>query len=165
MSILGGWLGSRLHTRLRNESGLTYSIGTDVLPRSTSTGMSVQFGLHTQVSAPDAHDAWHLILQELVSLCQHGITEDELRLATNWMLRSQLLCLDTPNQVVAQHAKWCQGGFPIVTGEHRSSILGDVTVAEVSAAAAKLLAPDLVTVVAAGNMAQRLPDFTVVADQ
>ncbi|WP_212834284.1 pitrilysin family protein [Catellatospora sp. TT07R-123] len=158
-TMLGGWSGSRLHTSLRNEAGLTYSIDLNFAPRLSTAGSSVQFTLSSQVEAARARDAWQLIRHQLDAVCARGMSPDEVRATTNWMLRSQLLCLDTPNQVTAQHGRWARGGFPITAGRQRARILSELTAEEVSTAANDLLLPELLCAAAVGPAAGQLPGF------
>lgn len=73
-TILGGNMSSRLFTRVREQEGLAYSIhASRASYRDTGTFM-VQAGLDKQRVMP----ALTLILQELQTVQEHGVTADEL---------------------------------------------------------------------------------------
>ncbi len=83
-TLLGGYFGSRLMKKIREEKGYTYGIGSSIFAQQNGSVFSIQ----TEVAV----DKWELVLQdirsEVVTLQQNAVGSDELTLVKNYLLGS-----------------------------------------------------------------------------
>jgi len=89
---LGGYFGSRLMQRLREEMGLTYGIHSVIHPLKHNT----YFVISTDVSNEQRDDAVDEIVRVIKEFRTSGITSDELTLAKNHFLGTLFTEINTP---------------------------------------------------------------------
>ncbi len=83
-TLLGGYFGSRLMKKIREEKGYTYGIGSSILVQKNGAVFCIQ----TEVAV----DKWELVLQdiraEVVTLQRNMVDSAELALVKNYMIGS-----------------------------------------------------------------------------
>lgn len=91
-TILGGYFGSRLMTSVREEKGLTYGIGSYIMPLRHS-GI---WGISSEVAGESRDDAIDAIFEEFEILRTREMPEEELRMVKNYMMGDLLRNFDGP---------------------------------------------------------------------
>lgn len=95
-TILGGYFGSRLMSKIREEKGLTYGIFTYL----STNPKSAAFVIQTEVKAEVAKEALHEIFSEISRLSKERMEQEELNLVRNFMMGSIMRSFDGPFQLV-----------------------------------------------------------------
>lgn len=95
-TILGGYFGSRLMSKIREEKGLTYGIFSYV----SAKPKSATFVIQTEVKAEVAKEAVHEIFSEILRLTKEKMKQEELDLVRNFMMGSIMRSFDGPFQLV-----------------------------------------------------------------
>lgn len=91
-TILGGYFGSRLMMSVREEKGLTYGIGSSIVPFRKS-GM---WTIASEVKGEMRQAAIDAIFAEMERLMKEPVSEHELELVKNYMLGELLRNFDGP---------------------------------------------------------------------
>ncbi|MFW5754347.1 MAG: M16 family metallopeptidase [Marinilabiliaceae bacterium] len=91
-TVLGGYFGSRLMTSVREKKGLTYGIGSSIMPLKYG-GI---WGISSEVSGESRDQAIEAIFEEFENLRQKPIPEDELEMVKNYMMGELLRNFDGP---------------------------------------------------------------------
>ncbi|MFW6389454.1 MAG: M16 family metallopeptidase [Marinilabiliaceae bacterium] len=91
-TVLGGYFGSRLMTTVREKKGLTYGIGSSIMPLRHG-GI---WGISSEVSGESRDQAIEAIFEEFEILRQQLVPEDELKMVKNYMMGELLRNFDGP---------------------------------------------------------------------
>lgn len=91
-TILGGYFGSRLMTSIREEKGLTYGIGSFIIPLKQS-GI---WGVNCEVACQNREIVTNAVFEEFEKLCTEPVTEQELQMVKNYMMGELLRNFDGP---------------------------------------------------------------------
>lgn len=91
-TLLGGYFGSRLMASVREEKGLTYGIGSSIVPFRKS-GMWM---IGTEVKGEMRQAAIDAIFEEMGRLINEPVSDHELELVKNYMLGELLRNFDGP---------------------------------------------------------------------
>jgi zinc protease len=91
-TILGGYFGSRLMTSVREEKGLTYGIGSVIMPLKYS-GL---WAISSEVAGESRDKAIEAILEEFTRLQDQLVPEDELSMVKRYMMGEMLRNFDGP---------------------------------------------------------------------
>lgn len=146
-NVLGDLFSSRLNQRLREVHGYTYGVDSEItqspLPGLLHITMSVD-GQHTAAAVSVA-------LSEMALLKDSGITGDELEEAREAMVRSLPNMYRTNGSIAGTIAHLYALGLPQDYFRGIEERLAGVTAESASEAANRLLAPDLIKVVAVGD--------------
>ena len=93
--ILGGGSASRLYTRVREDAGLAYAVGSSLSPGRY--GASCTVSLQTRVDG--VAEALRLVRAEMAGMSRAPVGERELGLAKSYLIGSFPLRLDTSTKV------------------------------------------------------------------
>ncbi len=145
-TILGGNMSSRLFVRIREQHGLAYSVHTHTEPYSDTGSFHVTAGLDKSRIKP----ALKLILQELANVRDHGVTDEELTEAKNFLAGSTTLQLEDSENVANWYAKQQLMLGRTKTPAQRIAALKKVTRAEVKAVAKNILKSDKLNLAVVG---------------
>jgi zinc protease len=143
----GGSFESRLTKEIREKSGLTYSIGTDVLSFDKQTVLvgqaSTRKGQENTVI-----ERVNDILKDLHTL---GVTDEELQLAKRYLAGSFPLRLDTSDKIAGYltFIQFRSLGTDFI--ERRNALIEKVTIEDIRRIAGKWLQPKQVFFVTAGE--------------
>ncbi|MEV8505533.1 pitrilysin family protein [Actinoplanes sp. NPDC051475] len=157
-TVLGGAFTSRLNHLIREVKGYTYGIRADFAMTRRFGRFGVSSSVQTAVTAPALADT----VGEIARTRLDGVTEEELAVARTWRAGSLSVDMQTPGSIAGALANLVVHGLPddyYVTLRQR---LLDATVEEVSAAAAKYLHPDGLTLVVEGDGALIRDELTAV---
>jgi zinc protease len=155
-TVLGGAFTSRLNHLIREVKGYTYGIRGDFSMSRRFGRFGVSSSVQTAVTAPALVDT----ISEITRTATDGVTEDELEVARAWRAGQLSVEMQTPGSIAAALATLVVHGLPddyYVT--LRQQYL-EMTVDEVSAAAAGHLHPDGLTLVVEGDAAVIRDDLT-----
>jgi predicted Zn-dependent peptidase len=148
-TVLGGAFTSRLNHLIREVKGYTYGIRADFAMTRRFGRFGVSTSVQTAVTTPALVDT----VGEVTRTRLEGVTEEELEVARTWRAGQLTVDMQTPGSIAGALATLVVHGLPDdYYATLRRSLL-DATVAEVSAAAAKHLHPEGLTVVVEGDAA------------
>ncbi len=91
-TLLGGFFGSRLMSSVREDKGLTYSIGSYIMPLKYS-GI---WGISCEVACENREEAIEAIFEEFDKLRHQPIHPGELQMVKNYMMGELLRNFDGP---------------------------------------------------------------------
>jgi predicted Zn-dependent peptidase len=94
-TLFGGYFGSRLMANIREESGLTYNIGSTLDPMRYDGCLYVG----TEVSTDKVDESLREIYTEMKKLADEPVKEDELLMVRRYLLGNMLPMLDGPFNV------------------------------------------------------------------
>ncbi|MEQ8186818.1 MAG: pitrilysin family protein [Candidatus Eremiobacterota bacterium] len=100
-NILGGTASSRLFQKIREDLGLVYSVYSFQY-NFLDSGL---FSFYAATSVENIKDVINLILGEIDRLCEHGITDEELQIAKNYVNGGMLLGLESTSNRMFRIAK------------------------------------------------------------
>jgi zinc protease len=146
--ILGGsGFGSRLTSEIRSNRGLAYSVGSFY---RGDIGYGV-FGAYCMTKSASALEAARLMRGIVARVRDEGVGEEELRRAKDAILNNLIFSVDGSREVVAQRMSFEYDGLPADFLERYRDRIEAVTLADVRAAATRLLHPEALSVVAVGD--------------
>lgn len=148
-ALLGGLFNSRVNLNLREEKGWTYGART-VLLRRRRRG---PFLLRTAVATEVTLAAFAEILGEFARMCDQPPEAEELALAANALTLSLPLQFETASQLARRQAEAVMYGLPDDYWERFPGRVRAVGPDEVGAAARRILSPDGLVLLAAGDVA------------
>ena len=142
----GGGFTSRLMHQVREERGLSYSVGSSFAPGLHEGAFTI--GLQTR---PDqAADAAALAQRILEDFVRTGPTEQELQAAKDNLTGSFPLRLDSNAKLLANTANIAWNGLPLDYLDHWTERVNAVTAADVQRAFARVLQPQRMVRVTVG---------------
>ena len=145
--ILGGGSTSRLYTRVREERGLAYSVGSSL--GAARHGASLVVSLQTRNESAD--EAVGLVREEMRRLGQADASGAELELAKAYLIGSHALRTDTSSKVAVLIASLEERGLSLDYPERYRERIAAVTTADVRRVAARFLDPDTFSTVIVGG--------------
>ena len=143
--VLGGGSASRLYTRVREESGLAYSVYSWVAPWRHGAS----FAVVAQTRTTEAPKVAVMIREELARMGREPVNERELALAKQYLIGSFPFRLDTSGKVADFLVGVEDRGLGLDYADRYKDRIGKVTAADVQRVAAKYFQPatfDLVIV-------------------
>jgi zinc protease len=145
--ILGGGSASRLYTRVREQSGLAYSIYSYVSPGRYGSSFVVAF----QTRVNEAPKAVEITREELERITREPVSDAELQLAKSYLIGSFPLRLDTTAKVAAFVLAVEEQGLGLDYAERYKERIAAVTAADVQRAARRFLAPPTFSTITVGS--------------
>lgn len=147
-NILGAGMSSRLFQRVRERSGLCYSIYsyTSLYENAGLLGVYVALSRDTQKAALT------MIREELDRFCQDGVTQEELSRTKEQLKTSLLMSLESTNSRMSSMARNEMIYGRQQTPEETVALLEAVTQEQVGQLARQLLRPELMSFSAVGKV-------------
>jgi zinc protease len=146
--VLGGaGFESRLMQELREERGLTYGIGTFLVPRDHAAQYMGQFSSSNETAA----DAVALVRAEWARMRDEGLTAEELDAAKTYLTGAYPLRFDGNAAIAGILVGMQMEDLPIDYVETRNDRITALTLEEVNRVAGELLDPDGLHFVAVGQ--------------
>ena len=143
--VLGGGSASRLYTRVREESGLAYSVYSWVSPWRHGAS----FAVSAQTRTAEVPKVVAMLREELARMGREPVADRELALAKQYLIGSFPLRLDTSGKVADFLVAVEDRGLGLDYADRYRERIGKVTAADIQRVAAKFFAPaafDLVVV-------------------
>jgi zinc protease len=144
--VLGGGSASRLYRRVRDEGGLAYAVYSYVAPGRYGSAFEVS----AQTRAAEVPKVLDLIRAEMARMTREAPTEDELKLAKDYLIGSFPLRLDTSAKVADFVVAIEQQGLGLDYADRYKAGVARVTAADVQRVAAKFFTPDAFSRVVVG---------------
>ncbi len=139
----GGTLSSRLYHEVREKRGLAYGVSSSLIWMQHS-GLWIG---NTATRADRATETLDTVTAEVKRLAEQGPTQKELDEAKSYLNGSQMLALDTSSKLASALLQYQLDGLPIDYIEKRSAVVNAVTLDQAKAAAKRLWADGLLSVV------------------
>jgi zinc protease len=136
--VLGGGSASRLYSRVREEGGLAYSVYSYLSPARYGAAFFV--AAQTRVGeVPKVND---LVRAELDRMVGGTVSEDELKLAKDYLIGSFPLRLDTTAKVADFIIAIEEQGLGLDYADRYKASVARVTASDVQRVAARFMVPD-----------------------
>ncbi len=145
--VLGGGSASRLYTRVREESGLAYSVYSWVSPWRYGSS----FAVSAQTRTAEAPKVVAMIREELARMGREPVGDRELALAKQYLIGSFPMRLDTSGKVADFLVAVEDRGLGLDYGERYKERIGKVTAADVQRVAVKYFPPTSFDLVIVGD--------------
>ncbi|HET7876249.1 MAG TPA: pitrilysin family protein [Methylomirabilota bacterium] len=145
--VLGGGSASRLYTRVREERGLAYYVGSSNQPGRH--GSSYVVSLQTRVDAVD--EAVRLVKEEMARMGRETVEPRELELAKSYLIGSFPLRLDTSSKVAGLLIGIEENGLGLDYPERFKREVAKVTAADVKRVAGRYMDPATFSAVIVGK--------------
>lgn len=146
-TILGGYFGSRLMMSVREEKGLTYGIGSSIVPFRKS-GMWM---IASEVKGEMRQAAIDAIFEEMQRLINEPVSEHELELVKNYMLGELLRNFDGPFSSSDIYRSLLEFDLDFGFYEEMTREIRSITPDQIQSLASKYLNPKDFYVVVAGK--------------
>ena len=143
----GGGFTSRLTSQIRVEQGLAYSVYSYFNKRKDLGG----FFAICQTKGETTFKALSLMREVIKKLQGNGATEQELELAKDYIINSEVFRYSTPEKTVNQQAQLEFDGFPPDQMKKDIEEIKKVSLSDVQRAAKEYLHPDKMIILLVGN--------------
>jgi zinc protease len=144
--ILGGGSTGRLYTRVREQGGLAYSIGSYVSPGKYGASAIVS----GQTRTAEVTKVVDLVREEMTRMTREPVSDKELALAKAYLVGSFPLRLDTSSKVADFIVAVEEQGLGLDYADRYMEKIRRVTAADVQRVAAKYFRPDTFNLVVVG---------------
>jgi zinc protease len=144
--VLGGGSASRLYGRVRNEGGLAYAVYSYVAPGRHGAS----FVVSAQTRVGEVGTVTDILRDELARMGREPVTDDELRLARDYLVGSFPLRLDTTAKVADFVVAIEEQGLGLDYADRYKAAVARVTGADVQRVAARFFRPDTFSRVVVG---------------
>jgi len=135
---LGGGSASRLYARVRDEGGLAYSVYSYLSPARYAASLFVA----AQTRVGEVSKVNDLVRQELDRMVAGTVSEDELKLAKDYLIGSFPLRLDTTAKVADFIIAIEEQGLGLDYADRYKASVARVTASDVQRVAARFMVPD-----------------------
>lgn len=152
-AILGGLFNSRLNRKLREEKGYTYGASAGFDFRRAAGPFGARAAVNTDVTVPAVLE----ILAELSAIRDVPVTDDEARVARDYLVGVFPLRFETPGALVGAIAGLAVHGLPEDELARYRDAIEAVTVESIGAAARARIDPDRAAIVLVGDADAFLP--------
>jgi Predicted Zn-dependent peptidases len=146
--ILGGYFGSRLMAKIREEKGYTYGINSLFVTLKNEGYLAIVSELGTEVTAPAIED----IYAEIEKLRQEPVAEDELERVKNYILGDIVRMFDGPFAQAESFISLLENDLDYDHFDQMISTVKNITAGELQLLAQKYLDPASFTQVVVGKM-------------
>lgn len=144
--VLGGGSTGRLYTRVREEGGLAYSVGSYVSPGKYGASAIVS----AQTRTAGVQKVLDLVRDEMVRMTREPVNDRELALAKSYLVGSFPLRLDTSSKVADFLVAVEEQGLGLDYADRYVEKIRRVTAADVQRVAGKYFRPDSYNLVVVG---------------
>ena len=144
--VLGGGSASRLYARVRDEGGLAYAVYAYVSPGR----YGASFAASAQTRAGQVPKVVDILRDELGRMVREPVSEDELRLAKDYLVGSFPLRLDTTTKVADFIVAIEEQGLGLDYADRYKASIARVTAADVQRVAGRFFGPDTFSQVVVG---------------
>jgi zinc protease len=145
--VLGGGSASRLYTRVREESGLAYSVYSWIAPWR----YGASFAVSAQTRKAEAPKVIVMIREELARMGREPVADRELALAKQYLVGSFPLRLDTSGKVADFLVAVEDRGLGLDYADRYKERISKVTAADVQRVAGKYFTPSAFDLVVVGE--------------
>jgi zinc protease len=148
----GGFLNSRLATRIRQKEGLSYGVGSQLQASSLDkTGSLLVYAIYAPQNAAKLEAA---IKEEVARALREGFTDDEVKAAKAGWLQSQQVTRAQDNSLAGRLNTLNYLGRTVTWDGEFEKRVGALTPADIRAALTKHVDPERISFVKAGDFAK-----------
>jgi zinc protease len=145
----GGFLNSRLATRIRQKEGISYGVGSWL--RASATDPSGEFGSYAIYNPENSDKLIAAYKEELNKMLADGFTEAELKDAKSGFTQSRSKNRSDDEYLVNRLADYLFLNRTMAWDETQENQINAITAAQVNAAMKKWINPNEITIVQAGD--------------
>jgi zinc protease len=145
-TILGGYFGSRLMTSVREKKGLTYGIGSFIMPLKHSGVWAIS----SEVAGESRDKAIEAIFEEFKILQNQPVPYNELKMVKNYMMGELLRNFDGPFSTADIYRSLQEYNMDFQFYQDMIDYIRNVSATDILKLAKKYLKPDDFWIVAAG---------------
>ncbi len=146
----GGFLNSRLATRIRQKDGLSYGVGSQI--RASSLEPSGRFFIYAIAAPENIEKVEAAVLEELQKALDKGFSPEEIELARNGLLESLKVGLGKDSTLAGTLEEYLFLGRTMKWRADYYKKLEAVTAADIEQALRKHLQPEKLSIVKAGSL-------------
>jgi zinc protease len=151
----GGFLNSRLASRIREKEGLSYGIGTQLqVPTKDDMAVFMTYAISAPQNTAKVEAAF---IDELNKAKKDGFTDQEVAVAKSGWLQSRQVSRNSDNELVTRLAGLTFWDRTMEWEADFENKVKAVTAAEVNAAVRKYIDPAKITIVKAGDFSKPKP--------
>jgi zinc protease len=148
----GGFLNSRLATRIRQKEGLSYGVGSQLSASSLDkTGSFVSFAIYAPQNAARLEAAFR---EEIARMLKDGFTAEEVKSAKSGWLQSRQVSRAQDRELASRLNSYLYLGRTLAWDADFEKKVSDLTPEQIVAAFRKHLDPNKITVMKAGDFAK-----------
>jgi len=151
-AVVGSMFGSRLNRLLREERGLTYGAGSGLVPTRDTAVFMAQAECRLEVAAEAAR-----LALEVLDVASAPLTETEVADAIAFITGATPLRLSTAHAVATQAVSFALGGVGPDWFNHYMSTVRNITAEQATAAFARHIRPDAISVAVCGPAGALVP--------
>ena len=145
----GGFLNSRLATRIRQKEGISYGVSSGLRADPLDkVGSFLTFAIYNPQNSARLLAAWR---EEIDRMLQQGFTEAELKDARAGWLQGRGVSRSQDRELVGKLASYLYLGRTLAWDAQLEQRVAALTVADVNAAVKRWIKPSQITVVEAGD--------------
>jgi len=145
----GGFLSSRLATRIREKEGISYGIGSFLQVSSEDeSGAFMSYAIYNPDNKVRMETAWN---EELAKMLKDGYTDDELKKAKTGIMQSRETERASDEQLAYKLSSYLDHDRTMDWDKKMDDRLKDLTLNDVNGAMKKYLSADKITYVKAGD--------------
>ncbi len=148
----GGFLNSRLATRIRQKDGLSYGVGSGF--NASSLDEFGTFQANAIYAPENAEKLEAAFKDEIAKLLRDGVTADELAAAKSGWLQSRQLSRAQDRELSGRINNYLFLNRTIAWDANLENAIRALTVEQINAAMQKYIVPDGITIVKAGDFAK-----------
>ena len=155
--ILGGGFATRLFNEVRSRQGLAYAVGSSSGTGFRNPGLFMAF---TMTKSETSEHATKAVLAEIQKMITEEVTDEELEIATDGILNSEVFNYDTKREILDRMVMFERYGYePDFLQKYQAEVKG-MTKEKVLEATQAVWHPDEMTILAVGNYADWDGDFS-----
>ncbi len=145
----GGFLNSRLATRIRQKEGISYGVGSSIFASSLDkTGGFQTYAIYAPENAARLEAAFK---EEIDRVLKDGFTPAEVQEAVKGWLQSRQVSRSQDQALVGQLGEYAFIGRTMAFDKATEAKVASLTPAQVNAAIRRYIDPDKITIVRAGD--------------
>ena len=145
-TILGGYFGSKLNAKIREEKGYCYSIYSMI---QAIRGTSVFF-INTEVGKEVKDNAVEDIYNELQDICSKPICEEELEIVKNYLIGDFIRSIDGIFEISERHKQMISNHYTELFTENYLKSIDNITTTKICEISNKFLDKDSMTQIIVG---------------
>jgi zinc protease len=152
--IGGGFLNSRLASRIRQKEGISYGVGSGVSAGyfDQNTGAAQFYAIYAPENAPRLDAAFK---EEIEKVVKDGFTDQEVAEAKKGYLQSRSVTLAQDNALAGTLNNYSYYGENIAFWQKMDDAISKLTTAQINAAAKKYYDTSKISIVKAGDFAKK----------
>ncbi len=153
----GGFLNSRLASRIRQKEGISYGIGAQVSLDyfDKNAGMFLSYAIYAPQNKERLETAYR---EEIQKVLTDGFNDQEVAEAKSGLLQSRKVSIAQDNNLASLLNSYSYYGETIKWWKEQNDRLSQLTTAQINNIVKKYLFPDNISIVKAGDFSPKKPN-------